>query len=79
MTAVHFLAGTENFPFSTTYRSALRTNQPPIQWEPESVSSAVKQPEREADYSHPYGVHIRLHGVVLTFAFANTEIVTKFL
>jgi hypothetical protein len=70
--------GLEIFLFTTASRTALGPTQPPIQWVPEALSLGVKRSGREADYSPPSSVEvkvcvklylhspIRLHGVVLS-------------
>jgi hypothetical protein len=64
----------EIFLSSTSSRSVLGATQPPIQWVPGALSLRVKQPEREANHSHPTSAeivdlyilsYIRLHGAVL--------------
>jgi hypothetical protein len=39
--------------FSTKFRPALGSTQPPIQWEPEDLLRVVKWQEREADHWRP--------------------------
>jgi hypothetical protein len=41
----------KNFLFSKSYRPALGSTQPPIQWVPRALSPGVKRPYREADHS----------------------------
>jgi hypothetical protein len=36
-----------------SFKPALGSTQPPIQWVPGALSSEVKRPGREADYSPP--------------------------
>jgi hypothetical protein len=64
--------------FTTVFRTALGSTQPPIQWVPGALSLEVKWPCREADHSAPSSAEvkecvelylhspIRLHGVVLS-------------
>jgi hypothetical protein len=64
------------FLLATASRLALKPTQPPIQCEPETLSTEVKRPGREADHSPPSSTEvknvwsntstpaIRLHGVV---------------
>jgi hypothetical protein len=40
-------------------RTALGHTQPPIQWVPGTLSSAVKQPGREADHSPPSSAEVK--------------------
>jgi len=58
-------------------RRALRPTQPPIQWEPRSLSSGIKRLGRDVDHSPLSGAEIKnewrytttpksLHGVVLS-------------
>jgi hypothetical protein len=65
--------GVNNFLFSKSSRSALRSTQPPIQWVPGDLSSGIKRPESEFDHSPPTiaevkkmwiytSTPIRLHG-----------------
>jgi len=65
------------FLFATASISALKPIQPPIQWVPGVISTGVKRPRREANYSPPSSAEIknvwiytstppiRLHGMVL--------------
>jgi hypothetical protein len=48
----------KNFLFSTSSRPALGCNQHPTQWVPGALSSEVKGPGREADYSPPTSIEI---------------------
>jgi hypothetical protein len=41
------------FTVTTSSRSALWPIQPPVQWEPATLSSRVKRPAREVDHSPP--------------------------
>jgi hypothetical protein len=62
----------------TTFKAALGSTQPPIQWIPVAPSLGVKRPGREADHSPPSSAEvknawsytsiplIRLHGVMLS-------------
>jgi hypothetical protein len=43
----------KSFLFSTLFRPALGSIQPPIQRVPGALSAGVKRPEREADHSPP--------------------------
>jgi hypothetical protein len=49
----------KNFLFSTSSRPALGSTQPPVQWVPEALSSAVKRPGREADHSPPASSEVK--------------------
>jgi hypothetical protein len=76
--------GLEIFPFTTAYRTALGSTQPPIQWVPGALSLGVKRPGSEADHSPPSSAEvknewsytstppIRLHGVVLCYSTGST-------
>jgi hypothetical protein len=67
----------KNFLFSTSYRPALGSTQPPIQWVPGALSPGVKWPGCETHHSPPASVEdkknvdlymnspIRLYGIVL--------------
>jgi hypothetical protein len=62
-----------SFVFTSASRTALGPTQPPIQWEPATLSLGVKRPGREADHSPPSSAEaktvipqIRLHAVVLS-------------
>jgi hypothetical protein len=45
--------GWKFFLITTSSRPALGPTQPPIQWVPGTLSTAVKRPGREADHSPP--------------------------
>jgi hypothetical protein len=47
------------FLFTTSSRTALGPNQPPIQWVPGALSLGVKRPGREADPSPPSSVEVK--------------------
>jgi hypothetical protein len=73
-----FWHGLGIFLFTTAFRMALGTTQPPIQWVPGALSLGIKQPGHEADHSPPPSAEvknvwsytstppIRLRGVVLS-------------
>jgi hypothetical protein len=42
------------FPFSTEFRLALGSTQPPIQWVPVAISLEAKWLGHEADHSRPF-------------------------
>jgi hypothetical protein len=50
----------KNFLFSKSFRPALRSTQPPIQWEPRVLSPGVKRPGREADHVSPTSVEVKI-------------------
>jgi hypothetical protein len=56
--------GQEIFLFCTASRSFLGPIQPPVKWVPRFVSSGVKGPECEADYSPPSSVEVKNDGPV---------------
>jgi hypothetical protein len=47
------------FLFTTASRRALEPIQPPIQWEPGTLSLRVKRLDREADHSPPISVKLK--------------------
>jgi hypothetical protein len=51
--------GAKNFHFSMSFRRALGSTQPPIQWVPEALSPGVKRPGREADHSLPASAEVK--------------------
>jgi hypothetical protein len=48
---VQFPTRVRDFLFSTAFRPALGSTQPPIQWVWEAISPGVKQPGHESDHS----------------------------
>jgi hypothetical protein len=48
--------------FSISSRATLGPTQSPIQWIPGVLSSRIKRPEREADYSPPSSVEVENGG-----------------
>jgi hypothetical protein len=50
---VRFLAGAENFAYSTVSRPALRSTQPPVQWVRGPLSTGINRPGLETDWSPP--------------------------
>jgi hypothetical protein len=57
----------KNFLFSRSSRPALRSTQPPIQWEPEALSPGVKRPGREVDHSPPTSAEVKNYDMVCEF------------
>jgi hypothetical protein len=49
----------KNFLFSKSFRSALRSTQPPIQLVPGDLSPGVKRPGREVDHSPPTSAEVK--------------------
>jgi hypothetical protein len=49
----------KNLLFSTSFRPALGSNHPPIQWVPGDLSLGVKRPGREADHSPPASAEVK--------------------
>jgi hypothetical protein len=47
------------FLFSTSFRPALGPIQPPIQWEPGTLSPGVKRQGREADHLSPTSAEVK--------------------
>jgi hypothetical protein len=47
------------FLFTTASRTALGSNQPPIQWVPGALSLGIKRPGREADHSPPSSAEVK--------------------
>jgi hypothetical protein len=60
--------GQEIFLYSTAFRLALGSIQPPIQYVPGTVYLGVKCPVREADYSPPSGANVKNGGAVSTLS-----------
>jgi hypothetical protein len=54
----------ENFLFSTKSRPALGPTQPPIQWEPKSISLGIKRSGHETDFLPPSNVEVKNGGAV---------------
>jgi hypothetical protein len=50
--------------FSTVFRPALGSTQPPIQWAPGDLSRGVKRPGREADHSPPSSAEVKSGGAI---------------
>jgi hypothetical protein len=51
--------GLRIFFFFTSFRSALGSTQPPIQWLPGALSPRVKRPGRKADHSSPASAEVK--------------------
>jgi hypothetical protein len=49
----------KNFLFSTSFRPAMGSTQPPIQWVPEAVSPEIKRPGHEADHLPPTSAEVK--------------------
>jgi hypothetical protein len=49
----------KNFLFSASFRPALGSTQPPIQWVPGTLSPGVERPVREADHSLPASAEVK--------------------
>jgi hypothetical protein len=50
------------FLYSTAFRAALRSIQPPIQWVPGAISPGVKRPGCATDHSPPSSVEVKNGG-----------------
>jgi hypothetical protein len=51
--------------YSTAFRLALRSTQPPVQWVPRVLSPVVKHLRREADHSPPSGAEVKMMDLCL--------------
>jgi hypothetical protein len=54
-----FPAGAGKFLFTTVFRTALESTQPPIQWVRGALSLGVKWQGREADHSPPSSAEVK--------------------
>jgi hypothetical protein len=64
--------GDEIFLFSTAYRPALGPTQPPIQWVPGALSSAMKRLRNEADHPPTSSTEVKTGRAVLPFPHTST-------
>jgi hypothetical protein len=56
--------GTNDLSFSTLFRLALMSTEPPIQWVAWAVSARLEKPGREADHSPPSSAEVKNRGAV---------------
>jgi hypothetical protein len=61
---IRFPVGKGHFSFTTTYRPALGSTQPPIQSVPGNLSTGVKRPGREADHYLYIAPRLRMCGAI---------------
>jgi hypothetical protein len=62
-----FRQGQGSFLYTTASRSALGSNQPPIEWVPDALSMGVKRPGCNADHSPPLGPRLIMRGAIPPF------------